>query len=110
MNKTFFINSSINLGSKFFKSDGAVNIGLGLEVWRGYHQSVRPAWKRVLLNIDVSASVFLQEISVLDYLREVTNHDLKNSLSEVNKRKFAKKMKGMYCNEISVIVNDQECK
>lgn len=88
------------MGSKFFKHDGAVNIGLGLEVWRGYHQSVRPAWKRVLLNIDVSASAFHKEISVLDYLKEVTGHDYTKKLLEWEIEKFAKEIEGIYCSEV----------
>ena len=85
------------MGRNFFTPNGAVDIRSGLEVWRGHHQSVRPAWKRVLLNIDVSASAFHKDISVLDYLKEVMDHDCTEKLLGRKREKFAKEMKGIYC-------------
>ena len=90
----------VSIGKNFFTSDGAVNISSGLEVWQGYHQSVRPAKKGVLLNIDVSASAFHKEISVLDYLKEVTGHDYTKKLLEWEIEKFAKEIEGIYCSEV----------
>ena len=88
------------MGRNFFTPNRARDIRSGLEVWRGHHQSVRPAWKRVLLNIDMSASVFHKAISVLDYLKEVTDHDCTKKLLGRKRDKFAKEMKGIYCREM----------
>ena len=82
----------VSIGKNFFTSDGAVDISSGLEVWQGYHQSVRPAKKGVLLNIDVLASAFHKEISVLDYLKEVTGHDYTKKLLEESISPFDKRV------------------
>ncbi|KAF6748934.1 eukaryotic translation initiation factor 2C 2 [Ephemerocybe angulata] len=42
----------------FFIEDGKKALGAGLEVRRGYFQSLRPAIGRLLLNLDISAAVF----------------------------------------------------
>ena len=84
--------------SRFFSSDGAIDIGMGCEIWRGYHQSVREGWKRVLLNINMASSVFLRAIPVLEYLYLTTNHDVRENsgvLSETNRVKFTREIKGM---------------
>ena len=93
-----FINRKKALGSRFFTSDGAIPIGMGLEIWRGYYQSARQGWKRVLVNINMASSLFLREIRVLDYLNEITKHDAKKNkgvLSEINRRKFTREIKSM---------------
>ena len=84
--------------SRFFTSDGAIDIGMGCEIWRGYHQSVQQGWKRVLLNISVTLSVFLRGSSVLEYLYKITEHDMKKKigvLSEKDKMKFTCGIKSM---------------
>ncbi|KAF9270096.1 argonaute-like protein [Marasmius fiardii PR-910] len=41
----------------FFTDRERRAIGLGLEVWRGYFQSVRPAINRMLINVDISTGL-----------------------------------------------------
>ena len=85
-------------GSRFFTPDGAIDIGMGCEVWRGYHQSARQGWKRVLLNINMASSAFLREIQVLEYLYEITRHDVRvnqGALSDENRLKFTGEIKSM---------------
>ena len=38
----------------FFTSEGKKQIGGGLELWRGYFQSIRPSANRMYLNIDIA--------------------------------------------------------
>ena len=86
------------MGSRFFTSDDAIDIGMGCQVWRGYHQSARQGWKRVLLNINMASSVFLRAMPVLEYLYEITEHDVRvnrGALSEKNRMKFTKEIKSM---------------
>lgn len=86
------------MGSRFFTSDGAIDIGMGREIWRGYYQSARQGWKRLLVNINMASSLFLREMRVLDYLNEITKHDVsknKSVLSETNRRKFTREIKSM---------------
>ncbi|KAH9914769.1 argonaute-like protein [Epithele typhae] len=41
----------------FFTSQGSRDIGSGMHLWRGYFQSVRPSFGRMLINVDISAAV-----------------------------------------------------
>ena len=84
--------------SRFFTSVDAINLGMGREIWKGHYQSARQGCERVLLNINMVSSVFLRAMSVLDYLRETTKHDVtKNEgvLSDVNRLRFIGEIKGM---------------
>ena len=96
----FSFNRFVVVGRNFFTPNNVNDIRSGLEVWRGHHQSVRPTWKRVLLNIDVSASAFNKEIYVLDYLKEFMDHDCKEKLLGRKREKFAKEMEGIHCSEV----------
>ena len=93
-----FINSLKALGSRFFTSDGASDIGMGCEVWEGYRQSVHQGQNRVLLNINMASSVFLRGMSVLEYLYRITEHDVRVNrgvLSERNRLKFTDRIRSM---------------
>ena len=93
-----FINSLKALRSRFFTSDDAIDIGMGCEVWQGYHESVRQGQKRVLLNINMTSSVFLRGMPVLEYLYKITEHDVEINggvLSEINKAKFTGEIQSM---------------
>ncbi|KAF8165769.1 argonaute-like protein [Crassisporium funariophilum] len=41
----------------FFTPQGKRNIGGGLELWRGYFQSIRPSQNRMYVNIDISTGI-----------------------------------------------------
>ena len=89
-----FINRKTALGSRFFTSDDAIDIGMGREIWTGYYQSARQGWKKVLLNINMASSVFLRAMPVLDHLYEITRHNVaENVLSEANRRRFTREIK-----------------
>ena len=93
-----FINSLKALGSRFFTSDGASDIGMGCEVWEGYRQSVHQGQNRVLLNINMASSVFLRGMPVLEYLYRITEHDVRVNrgvLSERNRLKFTDRIRSM---------------
>lgn len=42
----------------FFTRNNFLNLGGGLEVWRGYFQSLRPTIGRLLINVDISSALF----------------------------------------------------
>jgi len=60
-------------GRKFYTEDffKKTNIGGGLELWKGFYQSVRLVQSGLSLNFDVSNTAFLKPMKVLAYLREV---------------------------------------
>ena len=92
----YFINSLKVLGSRYFASDGARDIGMGCKIRQGYYQGVHQGWKRILVNINTTSSVFLTGMPVLEYLYRVTQHDVRQNndvLSEQDRMKFTGKMK-----------------
>jgi eukaryotic translation initiation factor 2C len=61
------------VGQNFFTPEGRIPMMGGLEIWRGYHQSVKALMAGHLgINIDLASCVFRKGgISALDYLCEV---------------------------------------
>uniref|UniRef100_A0A1I8FPX3 Argonaute RISC catalytic component 2 n=1 Tax=Macrostomum lignano TaxID=282301 RepID=A0A1I8FPX3_9PLAT len=77
-------------------------LGSGREVWFGFHQSVRPSHWKMMLNIDVSATAFYKAQTVCEFLCDVLEiqiRDLeeynKKPLSDCNRVKFTKEIKGL---------------
>ncbi|KAJ7908290.1 argonaute-like protein [Mycena leptocephala] len=52
----------------FFTNRETKDIGAGLELWRGYFQSIRPAMGRMLINVDISTGTMYKPASVLGSL------------------------------------------
>jgi eukaryotic translation initiation factor 2C len=48
------------VGRSFFTRNDAKLLGDGAECWMGFHQSLRPARGKLLVNIDVSATAFYE--------------------------------------------------
>ena len=48
--------------NRFFKSGGVrpVSLGGGLEAWKGFYSSVRPAWKQLMVNVNACTTAFYQ--------------------------------------------------
>ncbi|KAE8282477.1 Protein argonaute-3 [Larimichthys crocea] len=61
------------VGRSFFSSPEGYDhpLGGGREVWFGFHQSVRPAMWKMMLNIDVSATAFYKAQPVIQFMCEV---------------------------------------
>lgn len=79
----------------FFVEDGKTNLTGGLEVRRGYFQSLRPSIGRILLNLDISAAVFYRSGPLtgiaLDFLGIPGNRaDLLARISDHERRRLAK--------------------
>lgn len=45
----------------FFTRTESSNLGKGLELWRGYFQSIRPSIGRMIVNVDISSAAFFKE-------------------------------------------------
>ena len=73
-------------------------MGGGLELWPGYHQSIRHSqmWKP-LLNFDVANTAFFKEQTVIEYMREVLRLQQirPDSLRKPDILKFEKALKGL---------------
>jgi eukaryotic translation initiation factor 2C len=65
----------------FFTSRETRNIGSGLQLWRGYFQSVRPAVGRMLINIDISTGIMYKPGPLLDLCLEYLDKPHPNALT-----------------------------
>lgn len=58
-------------GRSFFTSDETLSLGGGLEVWRGYFQSVRPGIGRMFINVDISTALMFKPGPLISICLEV---------------------------------------
>ncbi|TYZ64147.1 hypothetical protein PybrP1_004440 [[Pythium] brassicae (nom. inval.)] len=58
------------VGRNLFSPSGKKAIGEGADVWFGYFQSLRATQSKLVLNLDLAATAFVQAMSVEDYVRE----------------------------------------
>ncbi|CAB1321200.1 unnamed protein product [Coregonus sp. 'balchen'] len=69
------------------------------EVWFGFHQSVRPAMWKMMLNIDVSATAFYKAQPMIQFMCEVLDiHNIDEQprpLTDSHRVKFTKEIKGL---------------
>ncbi|GJJ79067.1 eukaryotic translation initiation factor 2C [Entomortierella parvispora] len=59
------------IGRSFFTPHGSRPLSGGLDVWRGFHQSIRPAVGKMMVNLDVSATAFYQKGSLVEMIVKV---------------------------------------
>uniref|UniRef100_A0A673G3D7 Protein argonaute-3-like n=1 Tax=Sinocyclocheilus rhinocerous TaxID=307959 RepID=A0A673G3D7_9TELE len=89
------------VGRSFFSSPEGYDhpLGGGREVWFGFHQSVRPAMWKMMLNIDVSATAFYKAQPVIQFMCEVLDiHNIDEQprpLTDSHRVKFTKEIKGL---------------
>ncbi|KAM6501034.1 hypothetical protein JOM56_004048 [Amanita muscaria] len=64
----------------FFTPQGKRDVGAGLELWRGYFQSIRPTIGRLIVNVDISTGMMYKSGTLidlcLDFLGRGNNPDL----------------------------------
>ncbi|KAG6866468.1 hypothetical protein C0991_003986 [Blastosporella zonata] len=65
----------------FFTDRETKDIGLGLQLWRGYFQSVRPASGRMLINVDISTAAMYKAGPLLGLCLEFLNKNDPNALA-----------------------------
>jgi eukaryotic translation initiation factor 2C len=88
----------VPVGSNFFTPEGRVPISGGMEVWRGYHQSIREMMAGHLgINIDLASTVFrMGGISALDYVSQVCNKRVED-IGTLSRDRLSKALKGVNC-------------
>jgi len=59
--------------NKFFFKSGEVrpvSLGGGLDAWKGFYASVRPAWKQLMVNVNVCTTAFYQPQNLAVAMRQ----------------------------------------
>ena len=54
----------------FFTPEGRRSIGGGMELWRGYFQSIRPSENRMYLNVDIATGIMYKEGPLINLFME----------------------------------------
>ncbi|KAF9009003.1 argonaute-like protein [Cyathus striatus] len=67
----------------FFTNRETKDIGSGLELWRGYFQSVRPASGQMLINVDISTGTMYKPGSLLNLCLSFINKQDPNALAPI---------------------------
>ncbi|KAL7115914.1 hypothetical protein ACP275_04G210700 [Erythranthe tilingii] len=89
-------NSYEAVGRSFFHWDfGSGKVGDGLDYWKGFYQSLHPTQMGLSLNIDMSARAFFEPILVSEFVREYLNQDLNRPLSDQDRIKVKRALKGV---------------
>jgi eukaryotic translation initiation factor 2C len=77
---------------------GSILLGQGREVWFGYHQSIRPSMWSLDLTVDVSATAFYEDCSVIGFLCKILNvriEQFTGQISDRDRTKFLREIKGL---------------
>ncbi|KAL6633239.1 hypothetical protein ACP70R_025910 [Stipagrostis hirtigluma subsp. patula] len=85
-------------GRSFFSPDLGRRqpLGDGLESWRGFYQSIRPTQMGLSLNIDMSATAFIEPLPVIDFIVQLLNSDIHaRPLSDAERVKIKKALRGV---------------
>ncbi|OVA01133.1 Argonaute/Dicer protein [Macleaya cordata] len=86
------------VGRSFYSPDFGRNqsLGEGLEIWRGFYQSIRPTQMGLSLNIDMSSSAFIEPLPVIEFVTRLLNRDvLGRPLTDSDRVKIKKALRGV---------------
>jgi len=87
------------VGRNLFGPNGAKSLGEGAELWFGYFQSIRATQNRLVVNLDLAATAFVEAMSVLEYLGETLSlRDTPMSLAKYQHSAFSKAVRGVKVN------------
>ncbi|GMH04485.1 hypothetical protein Nepgr_006324 [Nepenthes gracilis] len=71
-------------------------LGGGLHSWRGFYQSVKPTQMGLSLNIDMSASAFIEPLPVVEFVAKILGKDVRSRpLSDADCVKVKKALRGI---------------
>jgi eukaryotic translation initiation factor 2C len=74
----------------FFTDRETKDIGSGIQLWRGYFQSVRPGMGKMLINIDISTATMYKGGRLIDICLEFLRKNNPSVLTNIPDREFLK--------------------
>ncbi|TPX63495.1 hypothetical protein SpCBS45565_g06583 [Spizellomyces sp. 'palustris'] len=87
------------VGRCFYTPEGSASIANGAELWQGFHQSIRPSQHKMLLNLDVSATAFLEAGPVVDVVARILGKgradDIRQPFNERDRYRVEKTLKNI---------------
>ncbi|RIA81109.1 Piwi domain-containing protein [Glomus cerebriforme] len=83
----------------FFTPQGARPFSGGMEVWQGYYQSARPTTGRMMINVDLSATVFYEAGPLVQMVTKILGRrspdDLRRGFLDKDRQKVERTIKGL---------------
>ena len=92
------VQTNIVVGRSLYNEEGATRISGGLEVWKGYFQSIRPGSGRLLLNVDTTATAFYSAsdcFKLVEATLRVRPGDAIGKLNEQETRQIEQLLRGV---------------
>ncbi|RLN81527.1 hypothetical protein BBO99_00003659, partial [Phytophthora kernoviae] len=87
------------VGRNLFHGNGAKSLGEGAELWFGYFQSIRATQNKLVVNLDLAATAFVEAMDVTDYLCEALSlRNMPTSLEKYQHSAFSKAIRGVKVN------------
>ncbi|XP_047337741.1 protein argonaute PNH1-like [Impatiens glandulifera] len=72
------------------------SLGNGLQVWKGFYQSIKPTQMGLSLNIDMSSTAFIEPLPVIEYVAQILGKDVySRPLSDAECVKVKKALRGV---------------
>ncbi|ONM56917.1 Protein argonaute 1 [Zea mays] len=65
----------VAVGRSFFSPRGPRDIGMGVEGWTGFYQSIRPTQNGLSVIIDISSTAFIRPLPLIDYVMLILGKD-----------------------------------
>ncbi|XP_004508550.1 protein argonaute PNH1-like [Cicer arietinum] len=90
--------SYVSIGRFIFSPDlrKPSQLSGGLELWRGFYQSIRPTQMGLSLNVDMSSSAFIEPLPVIDFVTQILGKDVRSRpLSDADRVKIKKALRGV---------------
>ncbi|KAI8591999.1 Piwi domain-containing protein [Geranomyces variabilis] len=87
------------VGRCFYTPEGSASIANGAELWQGFHQAIRPSQHKMLLNLDVSATAFLEDGPMVDMVAKLLGRtrpeDIRQPLNDRDRHRVERALKSV---------------
>jgi hypothetical protein len=87
------------VGRSFYTSQGAQPLYGGVEAWQGYYQSARPTRSKMMINIDLSATVFFERGPLIQLVTKILGKrspdDLRRGIQDRDLARIERTIKGL---------------
>ncbi|OEL34560.1 Protein argonaute 18 [Dichanthelium oligosanthes] len=86
----------IAVGRSFFSPViNTVNLGLGVEGWKGFYQSIRPTQMGLSVIVDTSSTAFVRPMLLIDFVMEILNKNNPGTFRNINNMEYVKIKKAL---------------
>src|SRR2546423_5941309 len=82
-------------GRSFYTNQGSRALNGGVEVWQGYYQSARPTPKKMMINVDLSATAFYESGTLIEMAVKILNKHSVEDLRRIQERDRVKLEKSL---------------